>query len=82
MAFKVEHLVRSKIETDGSILEKFKQFNYLGCKLSLDDEPDFDKNNKQIPKNMRYYYKTSHENPYRHQNEILRSRSRTNTTLR
>ena len=29
-----------------------KQFYYLGCELSLDDEPDFDKKiNKQIPKN-------------------------------
>ena len=31
MAFKRKHLVRSKIETDGSILEQVKQFNYLGC---------------------------------------------------
>ena len=53
MAFKGKHLVCSKIEIDGSILEHVKQFNYLGCKLSLDDEPDFDKNNKEIPKNMR-----------------------------
>jgi len=43
MAFKVEHLVRSKIEIDGSILEQVKQFNYLGCELSLDGEPDCDK---------------------------------------
>ena len=28
---------------DGSILEQVKQFNYLGCELSLDGEPDFDK---------------------------------------
>ena len=28
---------------DGSILERVKQFNYLGCELSLDSEPDFDK---------------------------------------
>ena len=36
--------MRSKIEIDGSILEQVKQFNYLGCKLSLDGELDFDKN--------------------------------------
>jgi len=42
MAFKGKHLMRSKIEIDGSILQ-VKQFNYLGCKLSLDGEPDFDK---------------------------------------
>ena len=30
MAFKGKHLVRSKIEIDGSILEEVKQFNYLG----------------------------------------------------
>jgi len=41
-AFKVKRLVRSKIEIDGSILEQVKQFNYLGCELSLDGEPDFD----------------------------------------
>ena len=33
--------MRSEIE--GSILEQVKQFNYLGCELSLDGEPDFDK---------------------------------------
>jgi len=43
MAFKGKRLVRSKIEIDGSILEQVKQFNYLGCELSLDCEPDFDK---------------------------------------
>jgi hypothetical protein len=43
MVFEGKHLVRSKIEIDGSILEQFKQFNYLGCELSLDSEPDFDK---------------------------------------
>ena len=43
MALKVKHLVRSKIEIGGSILEQVKQFNYLGCELSLDGEPDFDK---------------------------------------
>ena len=59
----------SKTEIDGSILEQVKQFNYLGCELSLDGEPDFEKNknknsnnnninnnnNKQIPRNMRHY---------------------------
>jgi hypothetical protein len=43
MVFRGKHLVRSKIEIDGSILDKVKQFNYLGCELSLDGEPDFDK---------------------------------------
>jgi len=43
MAFKGKHSVRSKIEIDGSILEHVKQFNYLGCELSLDRELDFDK---------------------------------------
>jgi len=28
---------------DGLILVQVKQFNYLGCELSLDGEPDFDK---------------------------------------
>ena len=35
--------MRSKIEIDGSVLEQVRQFNYLGCELSLDGEPDFDK---------------------------------------
>jgi hypothetical protein len=43
MAFKGKHLVRSEIEIDGSILEQVRQFNYLGCGLNLDGEPDFDK---------------------------------------
>ena len=43
MAFKGKHLVHSKIEIEGSILEKVKKINYLGCELSLDGEPDFDK---------------------------------------
>ena len=38
--------MRSKIEIDGPILEQVKQFNYLGCELSVDDEPDFDKKNR------------------------------------
>ena len=33
----------SEIQIDGSILEQVRQFNYLGCELSLDGEPDFDK---------------------------------------
>jgi hypothetical protein len=40
---KGKHLVRSKIEIDGSILEQVKYFNYLGCELSLDGEQDFEK---------------------------------------
>jgi len=40
VAFRGKHLVRSKIEMDGSILEKVRQFNYLGCEMSLDGEPD------------------------------------------
>jgi len=43
MVFKGKHLVRSKIEIDGSILEQVKQFSYLGCELSLDGQQDFDK---------------------------------------
>ena len=38
MAFKGKHLVHSKIEIDGWILEQVRQFNYLVCELSLDDE--------------------------------------------
>ena len=70
MAFKGKHLMRSKIETDGSILEKVIQFNYLECELSLDGETDFDKK-KQISRNMRQCQKTLKENPYRYPNEIL-----------
>jgi len=61
MAFKGKHLVRSEIEIDGSILEQLRQFNYLGCELSLDGEPDIDKS-KQIPSNMRHYQETLTEN--------------------
>jgi hypothetical protein len=43
MAFKGKQLVLSKIEIDGSIQEQVKKFNYLGCELSIDGEPDFDK---------------------------------------
>jgi len=57
MAFKGKYSVRSKIEIDGSILEQVKQFNYLGCELSLDSEPDFNKKNKQISRNMQHYQK-------------------------
>ena len=47
ITFKGKHVVRSKIEIEGSILEQVKQFNYLGCELNLDGESDFDKiNNK------------------------------------
>jgi len=45
MAFKGKHLVRSKIEIDGSILEQLKQFSYVGCELSLEGESDFDNKN-------------------------------------
>jgi hypothetical protein len=48
MAFKGKRLVRSKIEIDGSILEQVKQFNYLGCELSLDKELDFGKKVKRF----------------------------------
>jgi hypothetical protein len=82
IALKGKHLVCSKIEIDGSILGEVKRFNYLGCGVSLDGDPDFDKKNKQIPQNMRHYYKTSKENRYRHPNEILQSCSQTNTTVR
>jgi hypothetical protein len=51
MVVKRKHLVPSKIEIDGSILEQVKQFNYLGCELSLDGEPDFD--NKKIKRFQR-----------------------------
>jgi len=43
LACKGKHLMRSKIEIGGSILQQVEQFNYLGCELSLDGEPDFDK---------------------------------------
>ena len=35
-----KHLVRSKIEIDGSVLEHVRQFDYLGCELSLDGETE------------------------------------------
>jgi len=63
--------MRSKIETDGSILEKVKQFNYLWCKLSLDGEPDFDKKSKETSKNMGHYQKEFKENLYRPPNDRL-----------
>jgi len=50
MAFKGKNLVLSKIEIYGSILEKVKEFNYLGCELSLDGEPDFDKKRQTYSK--------------------------------
>jgi hypothetical protein len=43
MAFKGKHLAHSKIEIARSLLEKVKKFNYLGCELSLEGEPDFEK---------------------------------------
>ena len=55
MAFNGKHLVCSKIEIYRSILEQVKQFNYLRCELSLDGEPEFNKKNKQISRNMRHY---------------------------
>ena len=48
MAFKGKHLVCSKIEIDGSIPEQVEQFNYLGCELSSDGEPGFDKKIKRF----------------------------------
>ena len=48
MAFKGKHVVRCKIEIDGSILEQVKQFHQLGWELSLDVEPDFDKRIKRF----------------------------------
>jgi hypothetical protein len=38
--------VRYKIEIDGTILEKVKRFNYLGCELSLEGETGFYKKNR------------------------------------
>ena len=55
--------MRSKIEIDGSILEQVKQFNYLGCELSLDGEPEFDKRInrfKRICGTIRKYFKKTH----------------------
>jgi len=43
MTFKGKHLVCFKIEIEGSILEKVRQGNCLGCELSLDGKSDFDK---------------------------------------
>jgi hypothetical protein len=71
MAFKGKHLVHSKIEIDGSILEEVKQFNYLGCEMSLDGEPDFDKKIKRFPEICGNIRKQLKENPYRYPNEIL-----------
>jgi len=50
VAFKGIHLIFSKIEIDGSILRQVKQLNYLGCELSLEGKPDFD---KKINKSLR-----------------------------
>jgi len=35
MAFKEKHLVRFKIEIDGSILEKVRQFNFFGMRTAM-----------------------------------------------
>jgi hypothetical protein len=40
---KKTYIVCSKIMIDGSILEQVKQFNYLGCELNIDGEPDLEK---------------------------------------
>ena len=57
------------MEVDGSILEQVKDFNYLICELSLDDEPFLTKKkNKQIPKNVRHYLNTFKEITYRYPN--------------
>jgi len=61
--------VRSKIEIDGSILELMKQFNYLGCELSLDGEPDFDKIINKFQGICGTIRKALEENPYRYTNE-------------
>ena len=62
MAFKGKHLVRSKIEIDGSILEQLKQFSYVGCELSLEGESDFDNKNWTDSKNMHNYQKNLKKN--------------------
>jgi len=71
MAFKGKNLVRSKIEIDGSILEQVRQFNYLGCELTLDGEPDFDKKINRFQGICGTIRKHSKETPYRYPNEIL-----------
>ena len=43
MIFKGKQILLYKIEIDGSIFEQVKRFNYVGCELSLDGEPDVDK---------------------------------------
>jgi len=35
-------------------IKQVRQFNYLGCEMSLDVEPDFDQKNEQIPRNMQH----------------------------
>ena len=55
MVFKGKHLVVSKIEIDGSILEQVKKFNYLGCELSSDGETDFEKKLNSSQRNRRHY---------------------------
>jgi len=55
MAFKGKHLVRSKIEIDGSVLEKVKQFNYLEIRTEFRRWTRLWQKNKQIPNNIGYY---------------------------
>jgi hypothetical protein len=40
---KIIYYQSVNLAIDGSILDQVKQFNYLGCELSVDGEPDFDK---------------------------------------
>jgi hypothetical protein len=41
--------VRAEMETDSAILEQMEWFNYLGCKPSLEEEPDFDEKINRFP---------------------------------
>ena len=60
--------MRSKIEIYGSVLEQVRQFNYLGCELSLDGEPDFDKKINRFQGICGTILETFKENPYRYPN--------------
>jgi hypothetical protein len=40
---KLEHSFSLHCAVPSAIQEQVKQFNYLGCELSLEGEPDFDK---------------------------------------
>jgi hypothetical protein len=60
IAFKGEQLFRPKIEVNESILGQVKQFDYLGCVLSLTvnqtlTPPPHRPKYQQIPKNLRHY---------------------------